>query len=114
MPGFTGENYGVSFDEASRTVALTGTLRLNGLAEYEPIVRLLSTAAAGAKDLRLDLSGLAFLNSSGIAVLSKFVIEARNRGDLALAIVGSTAVPWQGKSLQNLKRLMPALSLEFR
>ena len=34
-------------------------------------------------------------------------------GDLALTIVGTTAVPWQGKSLRNLKRLMPTPELRF-
>lgn len=114
MTEYSGENYTVAFDEQARVVTISGTLRLNGMAEYGPIVALLSNAAEGASALAIDLSRLVFLNSSGIAVLSKFVIEARNRGGLALSIVGSTAVPWQGKSLHNLKRLMPSLELEFR
>ncbi len=114
MTELSGENYAARCDVADHRVTLTGTLRLNGLAEYAPVVALLSEAAAGAASMTLDVSGLEFLNSSGIAVLSKFVIEARNRGDLALTIIGSTAIPWQGKSLQNLKRLMPSLSIELR
>ncbi len=113
MAEHTGENYTVTFDENARVVTFVGTLRLNGMAEYGPIVALLSNAVEGAHALTIDLSGLVFLNSSGIAVFSKFVIEARNRGDLSLTIVGATAVPWQGKSLRNLKRLMPTLELRF-
>lgn len=114
MTVFTGENYTIDYDEAAHIVAIAGTLRLNGIPEYGPIVSLLSNATEGAAKLVIDLSKLDFLNSSGIAVLSKFVIEARNRGGLSLAIVGAKTIPWQGKSLQNLKRLMPALELEFR
>ena len=53
------------------------------------------------------------MNSSGIAMLSKFVIEARGRADGGLVIRASRSVPWQGKSLNNLKRLMPALELDM-
>ncbi|MBN2752438.1 MAG: hypothetical protein JXQ84_06985 [Rhodospirillaceae bacterium] len=114
MTDFSGENYSVKCTDEPHTVTIEGTLRLNGIAEYAPIVALLSNAAEDAAALTIDLSGLEFLNSSGIAVLSKFVIEMRNRGDFALTIIGSVAVPWQGRSLQNLKRLMPTLGLEFR
>jgi len=114
MTEISGEGYSARCDVETHTVTLVGTLRLNGIAEYAPIVALLSNAAEDASAMSLDLSGLEFLNSSGIAVLSKFVIEARNRKDLALTIVGSAAIPWQGKSLQNLKRLMPALVIDLR
>jgi hypothetical protein len=62
----------------------------------------------------VDLSELEFLNSSGIAMLSKFVIEARNRKTVTLTILGAQAIPWQGKSLVNLQRLMPAMQLDWR
>ncbi|WP_337995763.1 slr1659 superfamily regulator [Oleispirillum naphthae] len=114
MTEFSGENYAARCDVGAHLVTLSGTLRLNGIAEYAPIVALLANAAEDATAMTLDLSALEFLNSSGIAVLSKFVIEARNRGDLALTIIGSGAIPWQGKSLQNLRRLMPSLVVEFR
>jgi len=113
MTSFSGETYQVDFDEAEGRIAIAGVLRLNGMAEYGPIVSLLANAAEANSSLTLDLSALEFLNSSGIAVLSKFIIEIRNRGGLDLSVIGSRTVPWQGKSLQNLKRLMPALTLTF-
>jgi hypothetical protein len=83
------------------------------MAEYTPILELLGQASAdSSRPLTLDLRHLEFLNSSGIAMLSKFVIGVRN-GEIKLTVLGSSTIPWQGKSLTNLKRLMPELVLEI-
>ena len=108
----TGETFKVDWDEATRTVALKGILRLNGLDEYAPIAQLLSSAVPQGA-MVLDLRELEFLNSSGIAMLSKFVIEIRNRKTVDLTVLGSKAVSWQGKSLVNLCKLMPSLRMEI-
>jgi hypothetical protein len=63
--------------------------------------------------LTIDLQALTFLNSSGINMLSKFVIKVRQQPGTRMVIVGSQMVPWQGKSLKNLQRLMPVLDLQF-
>ncbi len=109
----SGEGYAVEFHPEQDCVRMSGALRLGGLAEYGPISAMLEDALNGRERLVLDLSELEFLNSSGIATLSKFVILARNHGDCALVICGSRDIAWQGKSLNNLKRLMPALELRF-
>jgi hypothetical protein len=108
----TGENYAVDWDPDRGTAALKGILRLNGLEEYGPIARFLSGAVPQGPMI-LDLRGLEFLNSSGIAMLSKFVIEMRNRKTVDLTILGSTAISWQGKSLGNLCKLMPSLRMQI-
>lgn len=108
-----GDGYRAEFNADTRCVSLEGSLRLGGLTEYAPISQLLEQAAAGRDALTVDLSKLEFLNSSGIATLSKFVITVRNHKRCALTIRGSQNIPWQGKSLNNLKRLMPALELHF-
>lgn len=107
-----GENYSVEWDPTTRTAALKGILRLNGLQEYAPIALFLSEAVPTGS-MTLDLQGLEFLNSSGIAMLSKFTIEIRNRKTVDLRVVGSKAVAWQGKSLVNLCKLMPTLRMEI-
>lgn len=111
MPTINGENYTVEYNPASATISVEGALRLGGLGEYAPIIELLNTALATHPAIILSLRKLEFLNSSGIAMFSKFVIDARNRGNVELAIHGSSLVPWQGKSLINLQRLMPQIKL---
>jgi hypothetical protein len=107
-----GETFEVDADVAEATVALRGTMRLNGMDEYAGVTALLREACKHEKPMVIDLRELEFLNSSGIAMLSKFVIEARN-GGTALTIRGARRIAWQGKSLVNLQRLMPALVLDI-
>jgi len=107
------ENYELAFDEAANIVKLNGVLRLNGVAEYQPITDFLMKACDAGGQMTLNLQGLEFLNSSGIATFSKFILHARGCDGLKLNVVGSKSIPWQGKSLVNLRRLMPALELEL-
>jgi hypothetical protein len=107
-----GENYKADYDPDRASVEISGVLRLGGLGEYAPIVLMLNEALGAHRDVTLDLKRLEFLNSSGIGMLLKFVIEARKQ-DVGLKIRGSNSVPWQGKSLISLQRLMPALDLVF-
>lgn len=123
MDEITGETFSVRHHPAPATsilpdapvdaalVTLDGTLRLNGLSGYAPITEMLQRALDQTGRIILDLRGLEFLNSSGIAMLSKFVIEARDRETATMTILGSRGVPWQGKSLINLSRLWPELIL---
>ncbi len=108
------ELYSVAYQSASGTVYLKGTLRLNGAEEYAPIVALLGRALDEHRHVKLDLRELEFLNSSGIATLSRFVIDARNRKTITLTILGTKKVAWQSKSLANLQRLMPTLAMDIQ
>jgi hypothetical protein len=74
---------------------------LNELADQEPAT------------ITLDLRELEFLNSSGINVISKFVLKVRQKNTSQILVRGSKTIPWQGKSLKNLQRLMPSLQLEL-
>ena len=79
-----------------------------------PIVELLDeTTKNDPETITLDLKELEFLNSSGISMLSKFVINIRKKKNSSITVKGSNAIPWQGKSLKNLQRLMPTLTLEL-
>ena len=40
-------------------------------------------------------------------MLAKFVINVRKKGEVGLTVLGSQKIPWQGKSLPNLKKLYP-------
>ena len=107
-----GETFTVDASADEAMVALRGTLRLNGTDEYAQIAALLRDTCKLAKPVVLDLRELEFLNSSGIAMLSRFVIDARDIG-ASLTIRGARRIAWQGKSLVNLQRLMPALALDL-
>lgn len=108
------ENYYVWYDSETKTVFFKGSFRLNGSEEYQPIADFLNGFIE--KDLSkvaLNLQELFFLNSSGISMLSKFVINVRNQKNMQLIVIGSHSTPWQTKSLKNLQRLMPSLQLQW-
>ncbi len=111
MMEITSPEYRVWYDASRGMIAMEGSFRLNGPL-YAPISELLDAVLAQKPAaLKLDLTELKFLNSSGINVLAKFTIQVRNVGGLALSVVGSRKIPWQEKSLPNLKKLYPALEL---
>jgi hypothetical protein len=110
----SGESFEVRREENNSTVVFKGALRLSGTAEYEPILDMLKeTLVTPNTPILLDLRELDFLNSSGITMFSRFVIEARDCAGIQLEILASEAVPWHTRSLKNLQRLMPALSIRL-
>jgi len=95
-------------------VFFEGTMRLSGTDAYAPINDLLvNTLAANPGSIVIDLTNLEFLNSSGINLLAKFVINVRKEPGVAIKVKGSQRIPWQGKSLPNLKKLHAALDLDI-
>jgi len=109
------EEYRVDYDDETKTISFQGSLRLSGMDEYAPIVAILENLANQHPSvITLDLLGLEFLNSSGISMLSKFVIKIRQQKEINMVVKGSKSIPWQGKSLKNLQRLMPSLTLEIQ
>jgi hypothetical protein len=109
-----GDSYKVCGDSHLATVDFIGSLRLSGMEEYAPIVQLLhEVASSQVSNMTLNLKQLQFLNSSGISMLSKFVIEMRKKNTIQMIVIGSNDIPWQGKSLKNLQKLMPKLTLQL-
>ncbi|MEG4206708.1 hypothetical protein QUA20_22635 [Microcoleus sp. Pol7_A1] len=109
-----GEDYNIQYDGESVTVIFQGELSLGGPAEYAPIVELLDEVAnPEPPTITLNLKKLEFVNSSGISMLSKFVISVRKKKTIKLLVLGSNDVPWQQKSLRNLEKLLPTLKLEL-
>jgi hypothetical protein len=107
-------DYQVHYDAATATVLCQGSFRLRGTEEYAPILQVLTAAAdAQPATLTLDLRTLRFLNSSGINMLAKFVLHARQYHATQVMIKGSHQFPWQEKSLKNFQRLLPELHLEI-
>lgn len=106
-------DYNIWYEPDSATVFLKGFLRLDGIEEYQPVMQLLLDAMEQSPHFSLNLRDLEFLNSSGISMLSMFVVRVRERGNVQLVLQGSEKILWQTKSLKNLQRLMPSLKLEF-
>lgn len=114
MTFVNGQSFEVNLDPATATVFFKGALRLTGSEDYAPILTILrATLAREGNQVIVDLRELDFLNSSGITMFSRFVIEARDRGDSDLTFVASDSAPWHARSLKNLQRLMPALQIRI-
>jgi hypothetical protein len=114
MMEIKGENYIVWYDTNTAVVNFTGVLRLNGMQDYAPILRMLNEVAKKESfSITLNLQQLKFLNSSGIGMLSNFVIYIREKNTIPMTILASNAIPWQRKSLKNFQRLMPDLTIEL-
>jgi hypothetical protein len=114
MKTITGESFEIRMDDNHSTVFFRGALRLSGVTDYLPILDLLKeTLVNSANPVVLDLKELDFLNSSGITMLSRFVIEARDQVGITLHFIASESIVWHARSLKNLQRLMPALVIHM-
>jgi hypothetical protein len=109
-----GDGYRVAYDVATATVMFEGVLRLRGTVEYAPIDHMLDEVVRIAPQvITLDLRGLAFLNSAGIDLLVRFALQVREGAASRLVVRGSADIPWQVRSLSNLKKVMPGLQLDL-
>ena len=107
--------YKIEYNPDTVTCNFEGSLRLIEPKEYKPIVNLLNGILKESPEMiTLDLQELKFLNSSGISMLSKFVIGVRKAKTVKVTVLGSNDLPWQGKSLKNLQKLLPSLKLELK
>jgi hypothetical protein len=109
-----GEDYSVTFDANQTVIKFQGELALGTPKDYAPINNLLNAVVESKPpEMTIDLRELDFLNSSGISMLSKFVLGLRKQKDIQLVIIGSEAIPWQNKSLKNLQKFLPTLILRI-
>ena len=107
------DDYEVHYNTETKTVMCSGSFRLTG-SEYAAITDILNTAADAKPDvLIVDLTGLQFLNSSGINTLSKFIIRVRKHKTSQVNVKGNSEFAWQKKSLTNFQKLLPGLTLDF-
>lgn len=114
MKTIKGESFEIHLDDDNSTVVFRGALRLSGVEDYAPILELVKSTLAGpAKPIVIDVRELDFLNSSGITMFSRFVIEARDHVGINVRFLASESIHWHARSLKNLQRLMPALIIQL-
>ena len=112
-----GDEYSVEYNDGTQSVNFVGTIRLQTTEEYEPITKLLHNAhnmADPAQAVTLDFRQLRFLNSSGINIISRFVIAARKENRVNLTVLGNQDIYWQQKSLTNLQRLWSKVQIKIQ
>ena len=108
------KNYSLIYDRTTKIITCEGSLRLKGTEEYLPIINMFDNIIEQEpSEVILNLEKLNFLNSSGISIFSKFIINVRNKKNMQMIILGSKDIIWQQTSLKNLQRLMPTLKLKF-
>ena len=93
--------------------ALSGVMRLESVEAYLPVLAEVEAVLRAMPALRLDLTRLAFLNSSGVRALARLVLAARHSGK-PLTIVASARYPWQVKAVASLQAIHPRLAVELR
>jgi hypothetical protein len=95
MKTISGESFDIQVEENNNTVLFKGALRLSGTEDYAPILDLLRDLLINPHTpIVLDLRELDFLNSSGITMLSRFVIEARDHTGIDLYFLASESIAW--------------------
>jgi len=109
--------YQVTYDPDIAKVVFEGSLFLNGAPAYEPILQLLKQAAENQEPnpLMVSICGLKFMNSSGINMLTKFVMYVSDVKKLKLTLTfqAQKQIAWQEKLCINLQRLLPSLQIEL-
>jgi hypothetical protein len=134
-----GKNYRIIYDPTNTTINFQGILRLYGAAGYVSLDDFKKSRTSDKTSQRqngsavysslmemfneilkqqpttvtLNLRELQALNSSGINVLSKFVIKVRDHKASQLIVQSTRQFPWQRKLLKNLQKLMPDLMVEW-
>ncbi|PJZ60695.1 slr1659 superfamily regulator [Leptospira adleri] len=101
------EDYSVETEKNRGRIKISGTLRLLNVEEYEPIISLIETIleSAGRGKAIIDIKNLDFLNSAGIASISRFVAGYNKKNIGNIEIRGNKDRYWQIKFLENLKKL---------
>ena len=113
------EKFCVNYDNTTATITFEGKIFLNGSQEYAPLLQLLKHAAAqeiqAQKKLIVDFRHLKLLNSSGITMMTKFIMYIFEEECLELEItfVGQKAITWHQKLLENISMLQSAVVIQL-
>ena len=108
-------SYSIHYDCENEIISLSGKLHLmqREKAFHEILSWFDLVISKEPPRVLLDVSELDYLNSLGISIIAKFVIRARDKKSIHVAVKASKKITWQTKSLVNLKRIMPSLEFVF-
>ncbi|EKR15734.1 slr1659 superfamily regulator [Leptospira interrogans] len=101
------EDYSVETEKNRGRIKISGTLRLLNVDEYDPIILAIETVLdnSGRGKAVIDIKNLDFLNSAGIASLSRFVAVYDKKNFRNVEIKGNKNRYWQIAFLENVKKL---------
>lgn len=108
------DDYRIWYEKDNATLNFQGLMREIDMLEYKPLEQLLVHVINQEPPIIfMNLRELEFLNSTGMTILSRFVIEVRKKKTIKLLVQASNKINWQNKSLVNWQRLMPSLVLSL-
>ena len=113
MSLFEREQYSVECPDGSDVAVLRGVMRLPSPAAYETLLAPVRSLIESGRPSTMDLSAVAFMNSSGIRALAALVLLAKDRAT-PLTIVANDGAPWQKKTLASLCAISPELRVTKR
>lgn len=102
------------FDEGSKLITISGSMRLANIQEYDKIKQFLFDSCQGISDVKVDVSKLEFLNSAGITTLSMFILTKKKEANINVTFIGSKSVFWQEKALENFGKLWPEVKVDIK
>ncbi len=109
--------YTISYDIDLASLIFSGSFILNSSTEYDPILQLLKQTADNHEPhkLVLDISGLKFMNSSGLNMVTKFIMYFNEvkKYKLKLYIKIHKKVNWQEKLCSNMSKLLESLEVLY-
>lgn len=108
------KEFSISFDEEEARIVFEGSMRLRSARDYDDLKQLLRNAhALELPQLTLDFRRLRFLNSSGIGTIGQFIVEARKANKMRIVLHGTSARPWQSRSLGTFQKIWPKVELNI-
>lgn len=110
MSLFEREQYSVECANGSDVAVLRGVMRLASPAAYDAVFAPVRTLIESGRASTVDLSGVSFMNSSGIRALATLVLLAKEKRT-PLQMVANASIPWQKKTLASLRAISPALTI---
>ena len=110
----TGSGYRVVYDSETATITFAGTMRLLGEDGYGLVRRLLDDVVAEkAQAITMDIRRLEFLNSRGMALVTRFMMDLRSLTTCQITVHGATRHRWQVRWLRNMEKLVPEMWVDL-